>query len=424
MTIEIKLPFEAINKDLKPDESQGTVTEIKVQIGDTVVEGETYMTIEKNKTDIELPMVTSGIVKSIHVAEGDEVFENTVLMTLEVAEKVVEIDPTNVVVPQEAPPQYFEEKQPKITEKTTAVSPNEPKGKVITPLAKKLVKELNVNRLLLMETTTENRISRQIVKDFVKNQLIAPPQYEAAKRRALPDFTKFGNIERQKMSSIQFKTADNMSYAWTTVPHAWIMEKADLTALETMRQRYKKQVSEAGGALTLTAILTKVVAVALRQMPLFNASVDVENKEIVFKNYIHIGVAVDTKRGLLVPVIQDADRKSLTEIAVELTAFATKLRENDAKEVPMEGGTFTISNVGGIGGTGILPIVNTPQAAILGIAATQLEPQPTTENEGIVWRPMLPMTLGFDHRLINGADATRFLKLLRGVIEDPMRLIV
>ena len=450
MIIEIKLPTRSLNKERKSDEQQGTVTEIAVKVGDTLVEGQTFMTVEMSKTDMEIPIETAGVVVAICVAELDDVFAHTVLMTLKIAENAVNpsattaaVDNTTppqyqavekgiadkmpVVVPTQTPPQYAAQKSPILKEMpiiSPTILPHETKGKVISPLAEKLIKELNINRIALLEDMPEGRISRVMVKDFAKKQLSLPPQYAGAKSRPLPDFSKFGAIERQKMSSTQVKTADNLTYAFTTVPHAWITEKADLTDLELMRQRYKKQVSEAGGALTLTAILTKIVAVALQQMPIFNASVDMDNRDIILKNYVHIGVAVDTERGLFVPVIRDADRKRLTDIALELTRFSTDLRENRPSNVPMEGGTFTISNVGGIGGTGIFPIVNTPQAAILGITATQLEPQPTPEKDGIIWRPMLPMTLGFDHRLINGAEATRFLKLLKSLIQEPMRLIV
>lgn len=218
------------------------------------------------------------------------------------------------------------------------------------------------------------------------------------------------------MSGIAQATSKNMTTAWSKIPHAWLQEKADITALEAKRQLYKGQVKEAGGSLTITAILVKVMAKALEKFPLFNTSLDERTQEVIYKSYIHIGVAVDTEKGLVVPKIENAHQKSITEIALGLSEISQKARNKKLTAQDLEGATFTISNLGGIGTTSIFPIVNFPQVAILGIAASKKEAL-WIEDE-FQPRLLMPMTIGFDHRVINGADAARFLQYVKQLLED------
>jgi pyruvate dehydrogenase E2 component (dihydrolipoamide acetyltransferase) len=238
--------------------------------------------------------------------------------------------------------------------------------------------------------------------------------------RQLPDFSKFGEVERQAWTNIRRVTAEHLSYAWNAIPHVTQFDKADVTELEALRKRHKEQVAKAGGNLTVTAMLVRILATAVRKFPQFNASIDTERGEIVFKKYLNIGVAVDTDRGLLVPVIRNADEKNITQIAVELNQLAERARDRKLTPDDMSGGSITISNLGGIGGTYFTPIVNWPEVAILGVSRGAIEP---------VWKDgkfepvqRLPLSLSYDHRVIDGADAMRFLRWVVEAIEQPFLL--
>jgi len=236
----------------------------------------------------------------------------------------------------------------------------------------------------------------------------------------LPDLERFGPIHREPMTKVRKLTAQNLSRAWVTVPQVTNHETADITDLEDFRKAYKERVAAAGGKLTMTALLVRIVATALKAHPVLNSAVDMARQEIVFRYSINIGVAVDTERGLLVPVIRDADSKNLTEISVELDDLANRARSKKLKLDEMQGGTFSISNLGGIGGTGFTPIVNWPEVAILGVSRGRIEPQ---WHEGS-FRPrlMMPLSLSYDHRLVDGADAARFLAKLKDALEQPILL--
>jgi pyruvate dehydrogenase E2 component (dihydrolipoamide acetyltransferase) len=241
------------------------------------------------------------------------------------------------------------------------------------------------------------------------------------KPKKLPDFTKFGLVRNEKMTQLNKAVAENMQIAWSTIPHAWITEKADMSKIEALREQFKIKTATDARRMTTTIFITKAVARVLRQpeFALFNASLDIENQEIIFKQFINIGIAVDTERGLYVPVIRDCDRKGLQEISMELTAVATRVRDKKHLSDDLQGGTFTISNVGGIGGTHLFPIVNAPEVAILGVTATQMEAIWNPTKATFEPRPMLPLTIGFDHRIINGAAATRFLVAVKQLLEEP-----
>jgi pyruvate dehydrogenase E2 component (dihydrolipoamide acetyltransferase) len=238
-------------------------------------------------------------------------------------------------------------------------------------------------------------------------------------RKPLPDFSKFGETERKAQSNVGVKTSEAMSYSTNTIPHAYISEKVDITRLEALRQQYKDQVKAAGGSLTMTAILTKAVAIMLRRMPQFNASLDVETNEVIYKKYINIGIAVDTPAGLYVPNIKKADQKNLTELSIDLADIGARTKGGKITLNDLLGGTFTISNIGGIGGTNMLSIVNWPEVAILSIVAAQMEPVWNEGSKTFEPRMMMPMTIGWDHRVINGGDAARFLVELKRILEEP-----
>jgi pyruvate dehydrogenase E2 component (dihydrolipoamide acetyltransferase) len=237
---------------------------------------------------------------------------------------------------------------------------------------------------------------------------------------SLPDFSKWGAVERKPMSAVRRKIAEHLTHAWTTIPHVTQHDRADITGLEELRKRYEAKAAQAGGTLTVTAIAVKVAAAALKTFPQFNASVDLASEEIVHKKYISIGVAVDTDRGLLVPVIRDADRKNIIQLSVELSQLAEKARNHKLALEDMQGSTFTITNLGGIGGTSFSPIVNWPEVAILGISRATMTP--VYVKGEFKPRLILPLSLSYDHRVIDGADAIRFLRWVAEAFEQPFVL--
>jgi pyruvate dehydrogenase E2 component (dihydrolipoamide acetyltransferase) len=238
--------------------------------------------------------------------------------------------------------------------------------------------------------------------------------------RALPDFARFGTIERKPMTNVRLATAEHLAHAWATVPQVTQYDSADITELEVLRKRYAEKVEAVGGRLTLTAVLLKVVSSALRQFPQFNTSVDMAAREIIEKHFVHVGVAVDTERGLLVPVIRDADTKNILELAVELSEMAKRAHARQLGPAELEGGTFSITNLGTVGGTHFTPIVNWPEVAILGISRAGMEP--VWKDEKFVPRLMLQLSLSYDHRVIDGADGARFLRWICEALEQPFFL--
>jgi pyruvate dehydrogenase E2 component (dihydrolipoamide acetyltransferase) len=294
------------------------------------------------------------------------------------------------------------------------------------PHVRRLARELGIDIHNVPGNGPGGRISENDVKLYAKSMITASAGTVSAsthvKQPALPDFSKWGKIERVSMRGVRRKTAEHMWEAWSAIPHVTQQDKADITELEHLRTKFAPKAAEAGGKMTVTAIALKVCASALKIFPQFNASIDMEKEEIIYKQFINIGVAVDTDRGLLVPVIRDVDKKNIVELAAELTGLSKKARDKKLSPADMEGGTFTITNLGGIGGTGFSPIVNYPEVSILGLSRSTMEP---------VWmdnkfepRMVLPLSLSYDHRLIDGADAARFLRWIAEAFEQPFLLSV
>jgi len=296
------------------------------------------------------------------------------------------------------------------------------------PHVRRLAREVGVDIYEVKGTGPGGRISEDDVKAYAKALLSAVATAAATPRAGhfaqphLPDFAKWGKIERVSMRGVRRKTAEHLAEAWNTIPHVTQHDRADITELEQLRARFAPKAEEAGGKMTVTAIALKVCAAALKVFPQFNASIDIEKEEIVYKQYIHIGVAADTDRGLLVPVIRDVEKKNIVELAVELSQLSKKAREKKLTPADMEGGTFTITNLGGIGGVGFTPIVNFPEVAILGLSRSRTEPE--WINGKFEPRLILPLSLSYDHRLIDGADAARFLRWISEAFEQPFLLSV
>ena len=443
---EFKLPELGENID------QGDLVRLMIFPGTRVSEGQPVMELETDKAVVEVPSSVSGVVKEIRVKEGDKVKVGEVIFTLEggatAPPQRPKAAPVEHVSGQVAARLAFQAaiKAEGKTEEQ-ALPPDQPQpipqtftmpvqlGKVAgtdhgepvpaAPHVRRLARELGVDIHQVPGTGAGGRISEDDVKAYSKALLVSAVQAPRATHfaePALPDFAKWGKIERVAMRGVRRKTAEHLWEAWNTIPHVTQHDKADITELEQLRARFAPKAEEAGGKMTVTAIALKVCASALKVFPQFNASIDMGKEEIIYKQYINIGVTVDTDRGLLVPVIRDVDKKNIVELAAEMTQLSQKARDRKLTPAEMEGGTFTITNLGGIGGTAFSPIVNHPEVAILGLSRSSMEP--VWINGKFEARRVLPVSLSYDHRLIDGADAARFLRWIAEAFEQPFLLSV
>ena len=295
------------------------------------------------------------------------------------------------------------------------------------PSVRRLARELGVEIRQVQGSGAGGRITIDDVQAFVRQVMSGSGGAPASgapggASQPLPDFSKWGDVERKPLSNIRRKTAEHLSHAWTTIPHVTQHDSADLTALEALRKQFGPQVERAGGKLTVTAFALKIMAAALKKFPQFASSIDPGRGQLVYKKYAHIGVAVDTDRGLLVPVIRDVDTKGVTELSVELAKVSEKARAGKLSLDEMSGGVITITNLGGIGGTAFTPIVNWPEVAILGMSRGGYVP--VYDGQAFEPRQMLPLSLSYDHRVIDGADAARFLRWVAQAFEQPATLII
>ena len=455
--VSVSGPSEFRLPELGENISQGDLVRLMITPGTKVSEGQPVMELETDKAVVEVPSSVGGIVKEIKVKEGEEIKVGQVIFTLEggaptqLEPSRARTSPVEHVSGQTGARLAFQaaiRAEGKTEEQ--ALPPDQPLpappvfsmpvqlGKVAgaerqpipaAPHVRRLAREVGVDIYEVRGTGPGGRISEDDVKGYAKSLLQAASAAAQAPPRAghfatpqLPDFSKWGKIERVSMRGIRRKTAEHLAESWNAIPHVTQHDRADITELEQLRARFAPKAEEAGGKMTVTAIALKVCAAALKVFPQFNASIDIEKEEIVYKQYIHIGVAADTDRGLLVPVIRDVDKKNIVEIAVELAQLSRKAREKRLTPAEMEGGTFTITNLGGIGGIGFTPIVNHPEVAILGMSRSRMEP----EWIGGKFEPrlILPLSLSYDHRLIDGADAARFLRWIAEAFEQPFLLSV
>jgi len=414
------------------------VVAVLVAVGDSIEVDQGVIEVETEKASVEVPATTAGTVTEIHVSVGDVLGENSRIVTLEVDENQSEAAsdtvpvPVPVPVPDEEPGDIEAEEQEEgtapVVESLPTPSPPPPvtprtglKAIPAAPTVRRFAREVGVDLTTVSGSGPGGRISIDDVKAEANRRLSGGAAAGSPVATVeLPDLERFGPVHWEPMTKVRRLTAEHLSRAWVAVPQVTNHEIADITDLEEFRKAYKDRVAAAGGKLTMTALLVKIVATALKAHPVLNAAVDMARKEIVFRYSINIGVAVDTERGLLVPVIGDADTKNLTEISVALDDLANRARSKKLKPDEMQGGTFSISNLGGIGGTGFTPIVNWPEVAILGVSRGRIEPQWHEGN----FRPrlMMPLSLSYDHRLVDGADAARFLARLKDALEQPVLL--
>ena len=435
MATELRLP------ELGENIESGDVLKVLVSVGDIITPNQSVLELETDKATIEVPSPFRGTVKSVHVKDGEKLNVGGLILTIEESGQAPGVQEEEVKA--EAPPKLEEkpEKLPEVRPEPAravqpaaedVVSPPAPaaaepqvarEAAPAPPSVRRLARELGVDINEVAGSGPGGRITEEDVKAHVRATLTTPaalPAGVAVPTVPLPDFSKWGEIERKPMRAVRRKTAEHLSYAWSTIPHVTHFDKADITELEQLRKRYESKPEAGGTKLTVTAIAVKVIASALKTFPQFASSIDMAREELIYKKYCHIGVAVDTDRGLLVPVLRDVDKKNILQLSAELAQVAERARNRKITPEDMEGGVFTITNLGGIGGTHFSPIVNSPEVAILGIARARMEPvflhgmfQP---------RLMLPLSLSYDHRVIDGADAARFLRWVAEALEQPSLL--
>ncbi len=450
MTIEYKLP------DLGEDIETGDVIGVFVSVGDTVVEDQALLEIETDKAAIEIPAPAAGTIKEVHIKEGDTIKVGQLLVTIDdgkaktKSSQVKEIAKTQDEVIEEVAEKEVEEEmdanpepEPQKVELNTtqdltedseeneipdATEPLAKNAVAASPTIRRMARELGIDINLVEGTGPGGRISEDDIRNYAPGkrskpksepQAPEPPVIEPQDLKDKVSSDKWGNIDRTPMSKVRKLTAERLTKAWIA-PHVTQYDKADITELEKLRKEFGDSVTKAGGKLTMTSIILKVIASALKAFPEFNASVDMENGEILYKKYYNIGVAVDTDRGLLVPVIKDVNKKNITKLSVELSELSEKARNKKITVNELQGGTFTISNLGGIGGTYFSPVLNAPEVAILGISRSAIEP--VYIDGGFLPRLMLPLSLSYDHRLIDGADAIRFLRWIIEALEEPFKI--
>ena len=400
------------------------VIEVCVAVGDEVAEGDSLIVLESDKASMEIPSPASGKVLSITLKEGDKASMGTPLLTLETAGPVAA-----PIVESPTAPKAETPKPLTTTELHPAEIASAGSATYAGPAVRKLARQMGVDLTKVKGTGPKSRISKDDVKAFVKRALQSPGSAAAAVASgsgipAIPvvDFAKFGDVELVKMSKIKKLTAANMSRNWLNVPHVTQFDDADITELEAFRKGMKAEAEKSGVKLTPLPFLLKACAAALRAEPSFNVSLHADGEHIVKKNYVNIGIAVDTPNGLMVPVIRDVDKKGLYELAKESVELAGKARDGKLLPKDMQGGCFTISSLGPIGGTGFTPIVNAPEVAILGVSKASIKP--VWDGKEFVPRQMLPLCLSYDHRAINGGDAGKFMTYLTGVLGELRRFLL
>lgn len=409
------------------------VIEVSVAVGDKISEGDSIIVLETDKASMDIPAPKSGTVKSVSVKEGDKVSEGDLILELEVEGSVVPAPQAAPVAKEEATPAKTEAPKAAAPAPAAAVDSSAvlstPSTKVHAgPAVRMLARELGVELSLVRATGPRGRITKEDLHAYVKaavQKATSAPAASAVGGAGLPtvpdqDFSKFGEIEVVKMSKIQKLTAQNMVRNALVVPQVTQFDKADITDLESFRKDLKAEMEKQGVKLTPLPFLIKAVAQAMVANPSFNVSLMADGESYVQKHYVHIGIAVDSPAGLVVPVLRDADKKSVIEIAKEAGVLIKKALDKQLKPADMQGGCFTISSLGAIGGTGFTPIVNCPEVGILGVSKADVEPR--WNGKEFEPRTMLPLCLSYDHRAINGGDAGRFMTFLNAALSDIRRL--
>ncbi len=429
-------PFEFRLPEVSEGVTKVDVASVAVKVGDTIAKGAVVCEVETDKAVAEIPSPVAGKVTAVHASAGSSLNIGDLLLTIEAVGTAAAPPATTApaAAPAAAPvaPATPVAQVPAATSTAPAAAatagsdagPPAPAG----PATRRLARKLGVNLRQVKGSAAGGRITIEDIEAFVRERMTQPqvpaaaaaaPGFGIVQAAPLPDFSRFGPVEKQPMNKIFRTAASNLHAAWVTIPHVTQHDLADITELETARRKYVKANPNAP-KITMTAIIIKAVVQALKAFPNFNSSVDMASGELVIKQYYHIGVAVDTPNGLVVPVIRNCDQKNILQVAAELAEIAGRARDRKLKAEDMQGGTFTITNLGGIGGTAFTPIVNYPEVAILGMSRTLNHL--ILENGQLAERQMLPLSLSYDHRAINGADAARFIVKLSGSLTNFLEL--
>ncbi|HFB2876766.1 TPA: dihydrolipoyllysine-residue acetyltransferase [Neisseria gonorrhoeae] len=399
------------------------VIAVEIKVGDTVAEDDTLITLETDKATMDVPCTAAGVVKAVFLKVGDKVSEGSAIIEVETAGSAAAAPaPAAQAAAPAAVPTSASPAAAKIDEAAFAKAH-------AGPSARKLARELGVDLGQVKGSGLKGRIMGDDIKAFVKSVMQGGAAKPAAAGASLGggldllpwpkvDFSKFGNVEVKELSRIKKISGQNLSRNWVVIPHVTVHEEADMTELEEFRKQLNKEWEREGVKLSPLAFIIKASVSALKAFPEFNASLDGDN--LVLKNYFNIGFAADTPNGLVVPVIKDVDQKGLKQISQELTELSKKAREGKLKPQEMQGACFTISSLGGIGGTGFTPIVNAPEVAILGVCKSQIKP--VWNGKEFAPRLMCPLSLSFDHRVIDGAAGMRFTVFLANLLKDFRRI--
>ncbi len=418
MASEIKLP------SLGDNVASGDVIDVKVAVGDVVQKGQALIEVEAEKTTAEVPSGVAGRVEKLLVKKGDKVKPGQVIALIEgngqasavtsapAASPKAAAAPAAAAsaVPTPVPPKLAPIILPPVDENRTVHA---------GPATRRYAREYAVDLAQVPGSGPSGRVTQDDVKNYLRVLATGGGTGGGVKIPPMPNFEQWGAVTTKPFESIRKRTAEHMSLCWSLIPHVTQNDVADVSDIEAFR---KQQEGKIAGKLTVTAFVLKACAILLKQMPQFNASLDTQKGELIFKNYYHLGIAVDTERGLVVPKVRDVDKKSVYDIAKEMTDIAEKARQRKLNADDMQGGTFTISNLGGIGGTGFSPIVNWPEVAILGLSRSRM--QPVWKDGQFVPRLHLPLSLSYDHRVIDGADAARFCRKLAELLENPLVMLL
>ncbi len=432
------------------------IIEIAVQTGDQVNLEDTLITLESDKATMEIPATATGTVKEVMVNIGDTVSQGTLILKLEPAESAIasapegeekpeikepepalivtdedsqsgdsplpiEPEPAVVITDEDLSPQSGPRPAPPAPISTQTIGASDSSKAHASPSVRKFARELGVDLGLVRGSARKGRISKDDVKAFTKAVMSDNRIFDRSGGFSLPkippvDFSKFGPIQTRPLSRLKRLGGQNLHRSWINVPHVTQFDETDITELDAFRQSKKTEAEQHGTKLTLLSFLIKAVVVTLKKYPEFNASLSPNGEELIYKNYFHIGIAVNTEQGLMVPVVKDADKKGMFDLATELAELAQKARDKKLKPADMQGGCFTISSLGHIGGTGFTPIVNTPEVAILGVSKSTI--QPVYMDGKFAPRLILPYSLSYDHRIIDGVAAAEFTRTLGKILTD------
>ncbi len=419
MAREFKLP------DLGEGIHEGEIVEIFVKPGDAVKEGDPLLEVETDKAVTAIPSPFTGTVSAVRVSPGEIVTVGDVLVVFDGAADAAA---------SEAP-------GPPTTAANDAAKPGQRKQPPVpaSPATRRLARELGVDLHAVTPTGPEGLVTTEDVRRHADQQPAVPAGTASAAERTpaptavpivspdLPDFSQWGPVAAEPLRSVRKATARQMTLAWSQIPHVANQDEADVTRLERWRKHYSEAMSAEGGRLTMTVLAAKAAVAALRRFPRFNASLDMAGEQIIYKHYYRVGVAVDSPRGLIVPTLKDVDRRSIRELSLDFAGLVARARDGRTALEELQGGTFTITNAGAVGGGHFAPIINYPQVAILGLGRARLKPVVRSDAAGdpqILPRLMLPLVLSFDHRIADGGDAIRFMQAIIAMLEDPEQFLL